>query len=56
MGVWKRFTAWLERRQAEREALRYRRMMVLLTVSPGTLEDIKARLAEDEWTERRGAK
>jgi hypothetical protein len=45
----------LERRWKERrEAKRYARMVVHLTMSPGVLEAIKERLAEDDWTHRRG--
>jgi hypothetical protein len=53
MKAWKRFTAWLEQRRERRDAAYYRRMMVVLTVSPSTLEAIKQRLAEDDWAPRR---
>lgn len=48
-----RLREWWETRQEKRVARRYARMMVHLTMSPGALEQIKNRLADDDWTERR---
>lgn len=40
---------WRERR----EARQHQRMIVLLTLSPSALDEVKRQLAEDDWTERR---
>lgn len=48
-----RLWQWLERRREQREARRYGRMMVQLTLDPGALKAVQQRLAEDDWTARR---
>lgn len=50
---WRLFGPWIERRREKRAAKQYGRMLVLLTLSPGALEQLKNQLAEDDWTERR---
>lgn len=48
-----RLWQWIQRRRAEREARRDALVMTQLMLSPGVLERVKDRLAEDDWTARR---
>jgi hypothetical protein len=47
---------WWKRYRERAEKRRQTRMLVLLTLSPSTLDQVKQRLADDEWAQRRNAR